>query len=118
MEPHRPLSDDAVERSLSADASRRIIATCIRKAASAKAISEDTGLPLASTYRQVKRLVADGLLVVERSAMTADGKPYDLYRSRIRLGRIEVDPRGVHVSWEANAAVEDRLATLWNRLGD
>ncbi len=113
----RPLNDAAVEAALSSASTRRILASCIRKPLAVKEISDATTLPLASAYRQVGKLVESGVLMVERSAMTRDGKPYDLYRSRIRLARIEVGADRVDITWEANAALEDRLINLWNQLG-
>ncbi len=113
----RPLTHAAVESALSSASARRILATCIRQPRAVKDISDSTTLPLASAYRQVGKLVESGVLLVERSAMTPDGKPYDLYRSRIRLGRIEVSAERVDITWEANAALEDRLMNLWNQLG-
>lgn len=115
---HLPaLQEDALQKALSSPAKCLILSACVRHPMSAKVISEATGQPLASTYRQIKALVADHVLIVERSAMTADGKPYDLYRSRIRTARLEVGPDRVRTTWEANHAIEDRIATMWNRLG-
>lgn len=96
--------------------SRRVLAACVRKARAVKEISQETGLPLPTTYRHVNRLVEAGLLVVERSALTEDGKRYDLYRSRIRAARIELDSGGERVMWELNEPVEARLMGLWDTL--
>lgn len=95
---------------------RRILAVCVKKAKSVKDISQETGLPLPTTYRHVNRLHDGGLLVVERSALTHDGKRYDLYRSRLRSARIEMDAGGERVSWEPNEAVEERLSSIWESL--
>ncbi|HWH07745.1 MAG TPA: helix-turn-helix domain-containing protein [Candidatus Thermoplasmatota archaeon] len=95
---------------------RRVMAVCVRKARAVKEVSHETGLPLPTTYRQVNKLVELGLMVVERSALTPDGKKYDLYRSRVRAARIEMDAAGERVSWEPNEAVEERLAGLWDSL--
>lgn len=95
---------------------RRVLAVCVRKARSVKEVSQETGLPLPTTYRQIHRLAENGLLVIERSALTPDGKRYELYRARIRAARIEMDAAGERVTWEPNAPVEDRLAGLWDSL--
>lgn len=105
-----------VAEALADSYARRILAVCVRKAKSVKDISHETGLPLPTTYRQVNRLEEAGLLVVERSAMTPDGKRYDLFRSRIRAARIEMDGAGERVSWEPNEAIEERLANIWDSL--
>jgi hypothetical protein len=117
MEPSKPIRQEAVEAALASAAARRIISKCIRQPQPIKTPSMDAGTPLASTYRLVKEMVDAGILVIERSAMTPDGKPFDLYRSRIRTARIEIRADHVETTWEANAALEDRIAHLWNQIG-
>lgn len=116
MDALPPLRQEQVLEALASDATRRLLAQCVRRAYAVKDLGEQTGLPLASCYRHVHRLLELQLLVVERSAMTADGKPYDLYRSRVRRARLEVAAGGVQVEWELNAPVEERLMGLWNDL--
>lgn len=53
---------------------------------------------------------------MERSALTHDGKRYDLYRSRLRGARIEMDANGERITWEPNEPVEQRLASIWESL--
>lgn len=111
-----PLRPDSVTDALADAYARRVLVVCVKKARAVKDISQEAGLPLPTTYRQVNRLHETGLLVVERSALTSDGKRYDLYRSRVRAARIELDAAGERVSWEPNEAVEERLASLWDSL--
>lgn len=111
-----PLRPEVVAGVLSDPYERRILAVCIRSPKAVKDISQETGLPLATAYRHVSRLMEAGVLVIERSAMTPDGKKYDLYRSRVRLARIEMDAAGERVTWEPNEAVEERLVTMWDTL--
>lgn len=117
-EPKAPPLDSArVAASLSDEYERRILATCIRKAKSVKEIELETGLPQATVYRHVAGLVENRLLVIERSALTPDGKRYELYRSRVRTARIEMDGSGVRILWEPVEDVEERLARVWSTLG-
>lgn len=95
---------------------RRVLATMVKRPRAVKDISQETELPLPTTYRHVNRLVEQGLVVVERSALTEDGKRFELYRSRVKAARIEMDAAGERVSWELNEPVEDRLASLWDDL--
>lgn len=88
----------------------------MRKAKPVKSIELETELPQATVYRQVHRLVEDGLLAVERSALTEDGKRYELYRSRIQRAKLEVDASGVRMTWELVEEMEERLARVWNSL--
>ena len=108
--------EDKVLAAINAEPTRRILAHCITRPKSVKEISDKTGFPLPSTYRHVNGLVEDGLLFVERSAMTNDGKPYDLYRSTLRNIKIEVVADAVTVTWELNTSLDERLNHMWNSL--
>ncbi len=114
LRPH--LDDQLVAQALSDEYARRILSVCIRKARPVKEIESETELPQATVYRQVAHLAEVGLLVVERSAITPDGKRYDLYRSRLRHARVELDADGVRMAWEPVEGVEERLARVWNSL--
>ena len=111
-----PLDDSRVAAALSDAYGRRILSCCIRKAQSVREIEGATGLPQATVYRHVSRLLEEGLLAVERSALTPDGKRYELYRSRLRNARIEMDADGVRMAWEPIEEVEQRLARIWTSL--
>jgi DNA-binding IclR family transcriptional regulator len=102
---------------LSNEYARRILAACVKKAKAVKEMESATQLPQATVYRYVTSLVEDGLLFVERSALTEDGKRYELYRSRVQKARIELDGAGVRIYWEPLEGVHERLARAWSALG-
>lgn len=112
----RPLTPERVAASLADPYARRVLAVCVKQARAVKDIAHEAGLALPTAYRHVNRLEEAGLLIVERSAMTPDGKRYDLYRSRVRSARIEMDAAGERVTWEPNQAAEERLASMWDSL--
>lgn len=114
--PPAPLDDAVVIEALSDESLREVVVSCTETERSVKEISEVTDIPLASAYRYVRNLVDDGILVRSRSAISPDGKRYDLYRSRVRRAVLEVSPDGVNVAWYANEEVEERLARLWDEL--
>jgi predicted transcriptional regulator len=110
--------DDAkVAEALSNEYARRLLAVCVKKPRSVKEMEQDSQLPQATVYRYVTSLVEDGLMFVERSAITPDGKRYDLYRSRVQKARIELDEGGVRIFWEPLEGVHERLARAWGALG-
>lgn len=111
-----PLKPEVVAQALSDPYARRILAVCVKGSKAVKDISAETGLPLATAYRHVNELVEHGVLIIERSAMTSDGKKYDLYRARIRSARIEIDGSGERIVWEPNEAIEERLMSMWESL--
>lgn len=101
---------------LDSEPARRIMSHCILRPMSVKDLSDKTGIPLPSVYRHAHALVEDGLLYVERSAMTGDGKPYDLFRCALRSCKIEMDADGVRVSWSLNSSLDERLQHMWQSL--
>lgn len=111
-----PLTVEKVAEAITDPYARRVLAVCVKRPLAVKDIARETGLALPTTYRHVHKLEEAGLLVVERSAMTPDGKKYDLYRSRVKAARIEVDASGERVTWEPNEATEERLANMWDSL--
>ena len=111
-----PLTPEKVAESIADPYARRVLAVCVKQARPVKDIAHETGLALPTAYRHVNRLEETGLLVIERSAMTPDGKKYDIYRSRVKSARIEMDGAGERVTWEPNEATEERLASMWDSL--
>lgn len=109
-----PLSSDNVAEALAEKSSRRVLAACVEAPRSVKDLSESLLIPLASVYRHVHRLMDLGVLVVERSAMTPEGKKYDLYRSRIVEAHLDLAGGEERVRWVANDQVESRLIGLWD----
>lgn len=110
------MNDSKVAAALSDEYARRVLSVCVKKAISVKEIEAGTGLPQATVYRHVTRLLEDGLLVLDRSAMTTDGKRYELYRSRVHHARIEMDGSGVRIVWEPVEEMQERLARAWQSL--
>jgi predicted transcriptional regulator len=109
-----PLSTENVSDALSDRNSRRVLASCVDAARSVKEISAVLEIPLASVYRQVHRLHELGVIIVERSAMTPEGKKYDLYRSRLAEAHLDISGDHEAVRWVANDQVESRLIGLWD----
>lgn len=111
-----PLTPQAVAEALAEPYARRVLAVCVKRAQAVKDIAHAAELALPTAYRHVNRLLERGLIVIERSAITPDGKKYDLYRSRVKSARIEMDGSGERVTWELNEATEERLASMWDSL--
>lgn len=111
-----PLTPEKVADALADPYARRVLTVCVKQPRPVKDIAQETGLALPTAYRHVNKLEESGLLIIERSAMTADGKKYDLYRSRVKSARIEMDGSGERVTWEPNEATEARLASMWDSL--
>lgn len=110
------LAEEEIKAAVSDDADREILAVCIGEPRSVKAISDATGIPLATVYRHVDKLNEAGLLIVERSAISEEGKRYDLYRSRLVTILLKVSEDGVEVAWTVERSVEERIARMWEQM--
>ena len=64
--------------------SRKILFSTIVNSKSVTDIMREQGIPMTSTYRKVKVLIDNNLMVVEKSMLTEEGKRYYLYRSKIK----------------------------------
>lgn len=95
---------------------RMVIAATIAQARSPKDLLESTQIPHATLYRVLHRLEETKLLIKERSAMTADGKPYDLWRSTIRVVTVTYDDQGMRVAVELNEGAAEKWARMWSTL--
>lgn len=110
---YRPPDEEAVVEALGDAANRCILAACAQQARPVKEIAEGCDLALATAYRHVNDLAADGLLFLERSAISAEGKRVDLYRAAVRRVEIAFGPGGTEVRYELVEDAADRLRRVW-----
>lgn len=111
--PRRP-REAAILAALSDEVALRVLATLAERSASVREVAQRLAIPLASCYRHIHRLQEGGLVFVERSAFTPDGKRYELYRATLRRATITLEGGTVAVRCEMNDAAEDRFARLWD----
>lgn len=112
----RGFNEDALLHAFASEAATRILSGCVGKAHSARELVRATDLPHSTVYRTIAKLVEDRLLVVERSALTEDGKRYDLYRSTVRNAQISFDRAGIQIHWELIETGGQNEARLWRLL--
>lgn len=112
---HGPRADDILQ-ALSNATSRDVLATCMASACSVREISRETATPLATTYRHVNELQDHGLLYLERSAISGEGKRFDLYRAALEEVAVEIRDGIVTVRWTLRPAAEERLRSMWREL--
>jgi hypothetical protein len=93
---------------LSDELSLRMLVSAVAGGKTVQDISDEQGVPLSSCYRRASELVDQGLLLVERIVVTADGNRYRVYRSTFKTLEIALDFRGLSASAELNEAVELR----------
>ncbi len=93
--------------------SRKILLKTIDHSYSVEELSRSENVPISTAYRRVNELKDAGLLTVEKTILTNDGKKFEMYRSAFRS--IHIDLRGSEIVIDAdlNEDVATRLSRLW-----
>ena len=95
---------------------RQILVSCFDSPKAASTLAVDLDIPLSTAYNYVHELMEAGLLAVERSVITDDGKRYAMYRSVAREIRFLVSSNGTTVEIFPNEEVTTRFYRLWSSL--
>lgn len=107
---------DALIRALADDYSRKILLSTVEKAMSVEELSHTLQIPISTSYRRVNEMNEVGLLTVEKTIITDDGKKFELYRSSFRGINIQLEKGEIVVDVELNEDVATRLSRLWAAL--
>ncbi|MEM4311305.1 MAG: winged helix-turn-helix domain-containing protein [Nitrososphaerales archaeon] len=107
---------DRVIRALSDRYSRIIVFSTIEKARSAIDLSQETNIPISTVYRRIHELQQAGLIVAERSVLSEDGKRYELYRSTIKVIKVNFGSNSVEVEVIPNEDVIGKFLRLWSEI--
>lgn|GEM_PF-713790 len=73
----------AIAQLLMDEYNMKILAATSYKARSARELAFMFDIPLASCYRKLRELAAAGIMKLESTELTPDGKRYKVYRSQI-----------------------------------
>ena len=71
-----------------------------------------------TTYRKIKWMLENDLLVVEKMQFTDDGKKYSLFKSAISSVNVKYDKHNVTVEAEKNANIYEGTTERFFSLGD
>lgn len=110
---YRPPNEEAVADAVGDAVNRCILAAVSDEARPVKEVAEACDLALATAYRHVNDLAEKGLLFLERSAISAEGKRVDLYRAAVRRVELTFRPDGAEVRYELVEDAADRLRRVW-----
>lgn len=110
---YRPPDEQAVADALGDPVNRCILAACVEQARPVKDIAEACDLSLATAYRHVNALTEEGLLFLDRSAISEEGKRVDLYRAAVRRVEIAFGPDGAEVRYDLAEDAAGRLRRVW-----
>jgi hypothetical protein len=98
---------------LSDEFSRRVLMSTVAEGKTVQDISLEQAVPLSTCYRRARKLVNQGLLVVERIVLTRDGNRYAVYRNSLRTIEMSSDFRGLSATAELNEDVADKFRSRW-----
>jgi len=104
---------DALIRALADEYSRKILLATIDRARSVDELSETEKIPISTAYRRVNEMRDVGILTVEKTIITDDGKKFELYRSSFRSVRLQLNQGEIVLDVELNEDVATRLSRLW-----
>ena len=107
---------EALIRALADDYSRRILLTTILKPDSVEGLSRTLDIPISTAYRRVNDLTESGILTVEKTILTDDGKKFELYRSVFRTFHMDLNQGEISIDAELNEDVAARFARIWGYL--
>lgn len=105
----------AIARILSDDYCRRILAAAQAQPRSVEEMSRENSIPLSTCYRRVSGMVDEGVIVVERTVVTQEGKRCDLYRSAFRSLTLRLEGEIMWAVGTINGDVEEKVRSA--RLG-
>jgi hypothetical protein len=107
---------DALIRALADDYSRKILLSTLDKARSVEELSHSLLIPISTAYRRVNEMKDVGLLTVEKTIITDEGKKFELYRSSFKGINLQLEKGDLVVDVELNEDVATRLSRLWASL--
>ena len=111
-----PAVKDALVRALADEYSRKILLKTINEAHSVEELSQMENIPISTAYRRVNELKDVGLLTIQKTILTDDGKKFELYRSAFRSIHMELDEGEITIDAELNEDIAMRLSRLWDSM--
>lgn len=103
-----------VLKALADEYSQAILLSTVEKAVSAVELSTKFNIPISTAYRRIHELEEVGLIAVERSVITDDGKRYDLYRSTVKGVKVIFGTGSVVVELEPNEDMVRKFMRIWS----
>lgn len=106
-----------ITKLLSDDYSMMIISCAQKRCKSINEFSKECNIPLNTAYRRVRDLIAQGLLVVEKTVITDNGVKFDLYRSSINYLKIDwMPPDDLNIEIKLIECSIGKFVRTWNSI--
>ena len=97
------------------DYARAILEATRRQRLSAKELSEECGMSLATVSRRVSRLLEHDLLI-ERTHVDPDGHHYSEYEAQLDRVEVQLLESGFDVRIELREDAADRFTRIWDEM--
>ncbi|MBI4258810.1 MAG: helix-turn-helix transcriptional regulator [Thaumarchaeota archaeon] len=114
------LSDEELKsrllKALSDENMRRILLSTAHEAKPVSTLSKECSIPLSTAYRYIHDLIEAGLMGIERSVITEDGKRYELYRSLVKSISLNLNGNAVELEVEPREEDASKFYRLWSSL--
>lgn len=94
----------------------RILSALTGDEMSAKGISEDLGIPIATVYRRIEDLEDVGLIEFEGKALTNEDKRVKVYRSYVDELRVFFEPNEPQVEMKKYSEAKRSIDEAWKRI--
>jgi len=94
----------------------RILSALTDREMSAKALSEELDIPIATVYRRIETLDDAGLIEYEGKALTQDDKRVKVYRSYIDELRVSFEPDEPKVEMTKYSEARRSIDEAWKRI--
>ncbi len=104
---------DKVLKAMADEYSRSILLSTMQKAKSAVELSAEKEIPISTAYRRLHELQETGLVAVERSVITDEGKKFDLYRSTVKSVSVSFNLGATEVEILPNEDMVTKFIRLW-----
>lgn len=83
---------------------------------SAQELLQTNHIPQSTLYRKLHDLQQLGLVGIQRTAITNEGKRVDLYRSLLEELKVDLDGRLIHIQVRFRDLAAERLKDIWHRV--
>jgi hypothetical protein len=90
--------------------SRKIVGSAVARGMAIDEICSEQQIPPSSCYRKVKRLVDQGLMIVETRVVTSGGKKYTIYRSTFSYISVNIEAGAISARVVFNQEIVDKLS--------
>ena len=111
--PHNVNLSVAILNALGDESSRKILTSAIARGKTVEEISAEQHLPLSTCYRRLRRLLGEGLMILERTVVTPAGKRYAVYRTSFSDAAMSFKRGEIVVQVTPNFDIIDKLRRRW-----